>query len=106
MEIIHEIKDILFYFAVLRNPCIADEYLSYVNSHRDEHCRHRMWHWMKLLRLNIHYRILRRPPYLYGRPVSHMPGTGPRSLLKMHRMLISILLKNFDTIPIFIAEKV
>lgn len=72
MHIKQRIKDKLVYLFVLRNKYIKEEYVPYVQSHLEEHRKHRIRHWGRLIRLNIHYRILRRPPYLYETPVSRI----------------------------------
>lgn len=52
-------------FFVLRNKYIAEEYVPYIQNHMEEHKKHRVRHWIRLFKLNVHYRVLRRPPYLY-----------------------------------------
>ena len=63
------IKDKLYYLLVEKNPSIRDEYQGYVNSHQEEHVTDRAKHWRLLIKLNWHYRILRKKTLLL--PVSN-----------------------------------
>ena len=54
------IKDSLYYYVVDKNRNIRDEYSRYVNEHLEEHKTDRLQHWLLLMRLNLHYRLLRR----------------------------------------------
>lgn len=61
-----KIKDKAVNLFVLRNKYITEEYVPYIQSHMEEHKKHRIRHWIRLVKLNIYYRILKKPPYLYG----------------------------------------
>jgi len=54
------IKDKLHYFFVVKNNNIYSEYREYVGIHQAEHQKHRLKHWIVLMKLNWHYRILRK----------------------------------------------
>ena len=58
--ILKSIKDRLYYYFAEKNWGVYREYGPYVESHWEEHLTHRWKHWWLLLRLNIHYRVLRR----------------------------------------------
>ena len=51
------------YFAV-KNWGVNREYGPYVRTHMEEHYQHRWKHWWLLIRLNWHYRVLRKTTYL------------------------------------------
>lgn len=59
-----KIKDILYYYFAEKNWGVRREYGPYVDAHREEHQKHRWKHWWLLIRLNWHYRVLRRNSYL------------------------------------------
>ena len=61
-------KDKLYHFLVEKNPRIREEYQGYVNLHQDEHQKNRKKSWRLLLKLNWHYRILRRKKRLLPPP--------------------------------------
>ena len=52
-------KDAWYDFFVRKNEWIRREYERYVIEHIEEHDKLRFLHWLVLLRLNWHYRILR-----------------------------------------------
>ena len=59
-------KDAWYDFFVRKNEWIRREYERYVIEHIEEHDKLRFLHWLVLLRLNWHYRILRKKtPLLY-----------------------------------------
>ena len=60
-----KIKDRLFYYFAEKNENIRREYSAYVIEHIEEHKRKRWKHWKVLIRLNWHYRILKRTSALY-----------------------------------------
>ena len=64
------LKDRLYYFLVEKNPFIREEYQEYVNEHQDEHQTNRGKHWQLLLKLNWHYRVLRKTSPLLPAPES------------------------------------
>ena len=53
-------KDAWYDFFVRKNEWIRREYERYVIEHIEEHDKLRFLHWLVLLRLNWHYRILRK----------------------------------------------
>lgn len=59
-EKVMALKYKLYYYLVTRNAKIRQEYESYVVTHRAEHATAPWKHWIKLIMLNVHYRILRR----------------------------------------------
>lgn len=58
------IKDKLYYYFVQKNWGVCREYEPYVNAHREEHAKARWKHWWMLIRLNWHYRIMRKSAWL------------------------------------------
>ena len=64
------IKDKLYYYFVQKNWGVCREYEPYVNAHREEHAKARWKHWWMLIRLNWHYRIMRKSAWLYLKPKS------------------------------------
>ncbi len=60
-----KIKDKMFYFFVEKNENIKREYYGYVMDHIEEHNTYRIKHWFFLLRLNWHYRILKKSNSVY-----------------------------------------
>jgi len=57
---IKKLKDKLYYYFVTKNSLIAGEYEWYVDNHLDEHKNNRLSSWFLLIKLNLHYRILRK----------------------------------------------
>ena len=55
-----KIKDTLYSTIVEGNPGIKYEYEKYVKEHIDEHGSDRIQHWIILLWLNFHYRLLKK----------------------------------------------
>ena len=55
-----KLKDRLYHFFVEKNRYVQKEYETYVEDHLDEHEKRRSKHWWLLLRLNWHYRIMRK----------------------------------------------
>ncbi len=55
-----KIKEKMYNLLVRKNENIRYEYESYVQQNLDEHQEHRGRHWKLILKLNWHYRILRR----------------------------------------------
>lgn len=60
-----KIKDKLYYYFAEKNWGVRREYGPYVDAHREEHRNKRWKHWWMLVRLNWHYRVLRRDSVLY-----------------------------------------
>lgn len=55
-----KIKDWLYYYFAEKNWGVRREYGPYVDAHQEEHKKHRWKHWWLLVRLNWHYRVLRK----------------------------------------------
>lgn len=55
-----KIKDWLYYYFAEKNWGVRREYGPYVDAHQEEHRKHRWKHWWLLVRLNWHYRVLRK----------------------------------------------
>ena len=71
-----KLKDKLYYLLVEKNPSIKKEYQDYVNAHKAEHAIGRGKSWKLLLKLNWHYRILRKKtPFL---PTSKFAPEAPQ----------------------------
>lgn len=62
----YRLKDKLYYYMVDKNWGVGPEYHRYVETHQEEHIKNRWKSWWLLLRLNWHYRILRKTkPLIY-----------------------------------------
>ena len=59
-----KLKDKLYYYFAERNWGVRREYGPYVDAHQEEHKKHRIRHWWMLVRLNWHYRVLRKSSFL------------------------------------------
>lgn len=55
-----KVKDKLYYYLVDKNWGVGPEYHRYVDTHQEEHINNRWKSWLLLLRLNWHYRVLRK----------------------------------------------
>ena len=65
-----KIKDKLYYYFAEKNWGVRREYGPYVDAHQEEHKKTPWKHWWLLIRLNWHYRILRRTDVLcYTKPL-------------------------------------
>lgn len=64
-----KIKDDLYYYFARKNWGVCREYEPYVNLHQEEHSKAPEKHWWLLVRLNWHYRVLRKTTYLLNIPV-------------------------------------
>lgn len=64
MGILQRIKYKLYYDLVVKNQGVRREYEPYVETHMEEHVNQRWKHWWMLIRLNWHYRVMRRDTYL------------------------------------------
>jgi len=104
-----KLKDKFYYFLVEKNPNIRDEYQGYVNAHLSEHQKNRKRSWRLLLKLNWHYRFLRKktrllpiPPASKARRLPFLNGTESKDLAKRHdvvtfaRKLITHDVVSFD----------
>ena len=60
---VKKIKDKLYYYFAEKNWGVRREYGPYVDAHQEEHVKQPWKHWWLLIRLNWHYRILRRTSY-------------------------------------------
>ena len=68
-----KLKDKLYYYFAEKNWGVRREYGPYVDAHQEEHKKHRIKHWWILVRLNWHYRVLRRNSYLIHLPSNNHP---------------------------------
>lgn len=59
-----KLKDKLYYYFAEKNWGVRREYGPYVDAHQEEHKKHRIRHWWMLVRLNWHYRVLRKSSFL------------------------------------------
>lgn len=74
-------KDAWYDFFVRKNEWIRREYERYVIEHIEEHDKLRFLHWLVLLRLNWHYRILRKKtPLLYENRDAGKVGNGGQKI--------------------------
>ena len=74
-------KDAWYDFFVRKNEWIRREYERYVIEHIEEHDKLRFLHWLVLLRLNWHYRILRKKtPLLYENRDAGKVGNGGQEI--------------------------
>ena len=61
---VKKIKDKLYYYFAEKNWGVRREYGPYVDAHQEEHVKQPWKHWWLLIRLNWHYRVLRKDDYL------------------------------------------
>lgn len=71
-----KIKDKLYYYFAEKNWGVRREYGPYVEVHQEEHMKQRWKHWWMLIRLNWHYRVLRRTDLMYSPSEKHPKHTG------------------------------
>lgn len=65
-QLFWKVKDKLYYYLVDKNWGVGPEYHRYVDTHQEEHINNRWKSWWLLLRLNWHYRVLRKTePLIY-----------------------------------------
>lgn len=105
------IKDTLYYYFAEKNWGVRREYGPYVDAHQEEHRKTPWKHWWLLIRLNWHYRILRRTDVLcYINPVKpnrRLPYLdGPESGLSNRRKEIYIIkdLLKYDVVSFDIFD--
>lgn len=72
------IKDKLYYYLAEKNWGVCREYGPYVDAHQEEHAKKPWKHWWMLMRLNWHYRILRKTTLLYLEPSMFRDGSQQR----------------------------
>ena len=71
LKMLKRIKDKLYYYLAEKNWGVRREYGAYVDAHQEEHVKAPWKHWWLLIRLNWHYRILRKKtPLLSARELS------------------------------------
>ena len=63
-----QIKDKLYYYFAEKNWGVRREYGPYVDAHREEHAEHPWKHRWMLVKLNWHYRVLRRDNMMISKP--------------------------------------
>lgn len=74
-----KLKDKLYYYFAEKNWGVRREYGPYVDAHREEHAKKPWKHWWLLVRLNWHYRVLRRNDMLLTPPPAKpVPKATPR----------------------------
>lgn len=61
---LHRLKDGLYYYFAEKNWGVRREYGPYKESHQEEHVKTPWKHWWLLIRLNWHYRVLRRDSWI------------------------------------------
>lgn len=71
-----KIKDWLYYYFAEKNWGVRREYGPYVDAHQEEHKKHRWKHWWLLVRLNWHYRVLRREEKLINDELNLCSSSG------------------------------
>lgn len=64
IDMLKRIKDKLYYYFAEKNWGVRREYGPYVNAHQEEHAKKPWKHWWLLVKLNWHYRVLRRETQL------------------------------------------
>ena len=109
---LHKVKDQLYYYFAQKNWGVRREYGPYKESHQEEHIKTPWKHWALLIRLNWHYRILRRNTWV----LSELSGNshrlpyldGAESALSNRRQLLSIAkdLLQYDVISFDIFDTV
>lgn len=76
-----KLKDQLYGFLVEKHPKINAEYKHYVGAHQEEHQKHRLKHWVLLLKMNFHYRVLKKTNSYFqtkgGQPNNKPPASCP-----------------------------
>lgn len=77
-QLFWKVKDKLYYYLVDKNWGVGPEYHRYVDTHQEEHLNSRWKSWWLLLRLNWHYRILRKTEPLLKNKKNH-----PKNKLKI-----------------------
>jgi len=73
---LRKIKDRLYYYFAEKNWGVRREYGPYVDAHQTEHAKQPWKHWWLLVRLNWHYRVLRRETWMIV-PTSKKSGRRP-----------------------------
>ena len=74
-----KLKDKLYYYFAEKNWGVRREYGPYVDAHKEEHAKKPWKHWWLLVRLNWHYRVLRRNDMLLAPPPGKpVPKATPR----------------------------
>lgn len=105
------VKDKLYYYLVDKNWGVRREYGPYVETHKEEHLKHRWKHWILLIKLNWHYRILRKnnyfiiqknkkilKPYLNGAESEFKAPIAPQHFVKQLLEYDVISFDVFDTL--------
>ena len=101
------IKDGLYYYIVDKNRNIHDEYTRFVTEHLEEHKKNRLYHWLILIRLNLHYRIFRRKENLLQKKCVFSEETIKYYLDESKRMSVEDLfdlLSSYDVISFDIFD--
>ncbi len=110
------LKDKMYYWLVIKNPAIREEYQNYVNTHQDEHFSKRTSSWKLLLKLNWHYRIKRKKtPYLSLASINNAPtdtqgklpyldGSESEGLRREDIVIFTKRLLNYDVVSFDIFD--
>lgn len=57
-KFLKRVKDKIYHFLVSRNEGVRTEYTAYVNANRHKHKSQRLQHWLVLIELTWHYRVM------------------------------------------------
>lgn len=104
------IKAKLYYYLVEKNSLIKEEYEGYVNSHIEEHRKAHVKSWWQLIRLNWHYRILRKTDPLLktnktrNRRLPYMDGAESEILNRPQPFHLARTLLEYDIISFDIFD--
>lgn len=106
-----KLKDKLYYLLVEKNPNIREEYQRYVNTHQAEHQKKRKKSWKILLKLNWHYRILRKkkkmipvPPPPPKRRLPYLNGSESKGLFRLDVVSFTRKLMPYDIVSFDIFD--
>lgn len=95
------IKNKLYYYFAEKNSLIRQEYEPYVEEHKEEHAKQPWKHWWMLIRLNWHYRILKRTSVLYN---TKLLAQAPKRKLPYLKGAESTYQKRVDPIKLVISK--
>ena len=84
MQVLRKLKDFLYTLLVETNPYIKAEYQGKIDENPQTHKKHRLRSWLRLIGLNIKYRILRKKSPEENIPKKNVPGkNAPRVELSL-----------------------
>lgn len=107
---LHRLKDGLYYYFAEKNWGVRREYGPYKESHQEEHVKTPWKHWWLLVRLNFHYRILRRNSWvlseIYGKysKIPYMDGSESSLSNRRNPIFLAKELMQFDVISFDIFD--